>query len=310
MYIYNIGTQKCTFDSDPANKDREYESIEINCGENGGQKALIALSINYRIGWDNDGKGNPVFNPEKLVNLHKDGIGKTYEEVIVKRTVVDVVNKIARPHQALEIYSGKGFVEFKEAVDKALKDHEVFKDRGIFVENTIIYSVHLDKKYEEEIAGKVIAIQQTLRKIEETKAAEEEAKRVFAQSQAMVEARRQEAEAKKIEEVKNAEAQNQRRILEAQAEKQKRTLEAEGERDANLAKASGVLAVGTAEATVEQLKRDAMYAGEAGSRRASVEIAIKTAERLKGMFTGVSIVPEKTILATGKGIPGLVVDDR
>jgi regulator of protease activity HflC (stomatin/prohibitin superfamily) len=312
-YVYNIGTQKCTFDSkdtqDPT-CNPQFERIVVDCGDNGGQKAYIAMSVNYRLGWDTDANGAPVFSPEKLVKFHKDGLRDNYDTVILKRTVVDVVNKIARPHQALEIYSGKGFVEFKEAIDKELKNHHVFKDRGIFIENTIIYKVYLDKKYEDEIAEKVLAIQTTLKKQQQTLAAEEEARRVFAQSQADVEKVRQDAEAQKIKLIKEAEAQKQKEILQAEAEKQKRVLEAEGNRDANLAMASGVLAVGKAEAEVQMLKREALYGGDAGNRRAQVEIATAQAEKLQGIFKGVQVVPEKTILSIGKSSFGLVVDDK
>jgi len=298
-YIYDIGTQKITFDNNVGNHDAEYERIIVDCGEGGGQKAWIAMSINYRVGWVGDENGSPVFSPEKLVALHKDGVGETYESVIVKRTVVDVVNEIARPNQALDIYSGQGFVDFKEKVDNRLKSHTVFKERGIFVENTIIYKVYLDDKYETEIAAKVLAIQSTLRKKEETKAAEEEAKRAFAEAQANVEKERQMAEAMKIKRIKEAEAEKAEIELQAEAEKSKRVLEAEGNRDANLAMASGVLAVGTAEAQVDALKRDAMYEGEAGKRRANVEIAVERARLLKGMLQGCMVVPEKTIAKLG-----------
>lgn len=303
---YKIGTQKMTFDSAQTNQGAEFDRIIVNVGENGGQAAWIAMSINYRLGWV-DGDSGPVFSPEKLVKIHKDGIGKNYEEVVVKRTVVDAVNKIARPYDALTIYSGKGFVEFKDRIEKELKNHPVFKERGIFVENLIIYKVYLDPAYEAEIAGKQLAIQQTLRKKEETKAAEEEAKRAFAQAQASVEVTRQKAEAEKIITIKRAEADKEQQVLQAEGEKQKRVLQAEGNRDANLAEASGKLAVGKAEAEVAQLQRDAMYSGESGERRARVEIATAQAEKLKGMFSGVQIVPEKTILQAGSHAMGLTV---
>lgn len=307
-FKYNIGTQKCTFDEDKANEGSEYPRIVVDCGENGGQKAYIAMSINYKIGWDDD-SGVPVYSPAKLVKLHKDGIGKTYEDVIVKRTVVDVVNKIARPYQVLDIYSGTGFVKFKDQIDKELKNHPVFNERGIYVENTIIYKVYLDAKYEQEIADKMLAIQQTLKLKEQTKAKEEEAKMIFASSQAKVEQIRQESEAAKIQMVKKAEADKEREILAAEAEKAKRLLEAEGERDANLAKASGILAVGKAEAEVANLKTQSLYAGEGGARRASIELATAQAEKMKGMFNGVQIVPERTILTAGRQI-GLTVSDQ
>ena len=145
-----------------------------------------------------------------------------------------------------------------------------------------------------------MAGQQKLRKQEETIAAQEEAKRIFAMSQAEVEKARQEAESKKIGVVKEAEAQAEQEILKAGAEKQKRVLEAEGERDANLAKASGVLALGEAEAEVQALKRESLYAGDSGAWRAKVEIATAQAEKMKNLFQGVQIVPEKTILRVGE----------
>ena len=296
-YKYDIGTQKITFDDTKENADAEYTRIIVNVGENGGQEARIAISANYRIGWTQTEAG-PVFSPEKLVALHKDGIGQTYEQVILKRTIVDVVNQIARPKQALEIYSGKGFVEFKDDVDEALKNHPVFRQRGILIENTIVYKVYLDPAYEREIAAKVLAEQTKLKKIEETKAAEEEARRVFAQAQAEVEQRTQAAEAQKIERVKAAEA-----------EKQEQVLKAEGKRDSDIAKAEGVLALGKADATVAALLRDAQYDGESGKRRASVEIATKKAEIYSGMLKGVTVLTDKSIARLGEvaGVTGTVV---
>jgi len=312
MYIYDIGTQKITFDIKGDNKDAEFDRIEVNCGENGGQKAWIAMSMNYRIGYDTDKDGTPIFAPHKLVTLHKEGLRETYENVILKRTIVEIVNKVARPHSALSIYSGQGFVDFVEALEKELKACDVLKERGIYVENTIVYSVHLDPKYESEIAAKVLAIQETLKIKEQTIAAQEAARRMFAESQANVEKVRQDAEANKITTVKSAEAENEKAILKAQAEKQKQTLEAEGLRDANLALASGILAKGEAEAKVEQLKRDAMYAGEAGARRASVEIAGLQADKLKGMLTGVSVIGDKALYNMGKatGMYTVNVDEK
>ena len=296
IYVYDIGTQKITFDSSTQNKDAEWPSIPVEIGENGGQKAQVSVSCNYRL------------DPEKVVLIHKAGIGKTYESVILKREIVDTVNEIARPHaSALDLYSGAGFVRFKNDVDTALKENLFLKEKGIDIENTIIYQVHLDPAYESEIAGKQIAQQQKLRKQEETKAAEEEAKRIFAMSQANVEKVRQEAEANKIVTIKNAEAQAEQQVLQADAEKRKRIALAEGERDANLALASGILAVGEAEAKVAELKSQALYAGEAGAKRAQVEIATKQAEIVKGILQGVSVIPEKALIQIGK-TAGVAVD--
>src|SRR3990167_8750063 len=160
IYKYNIGTQKITFDEHSSNEDAEYDRIIVEVGENGGQKAHIAISANYRVGWVEDAVGKLKFDPTLIVELHKDGIGKTYESVVLKRTVVEVVNEVARPKGALEIYSGRGFVSFANEVDTMLKNHPQLKSRGIYIENTIIYKVYLDEAYESEIASKQLAIQQ------------------------------------------------------------------------------------------------------------------------------------------------------
>lgn len=288
VYKYDIGIQKITFDND-RNNDAEYPRIAVEIGANGGQRAYIAMSANYRL------------MPSKVIDLHKQGIGKTYEAVLLKREIVDIVNEIARPYpSALDIYSGAGFVEFKNRVEKALRENLVLKNSGIDIENTIIYGVHLDPAYEAEIAAKQLAMQQKLRKQEETKAAEEEAKRIFAMSQAEVEKVRQNSEARKIEMVKQAEANAEREVLAAQAEKQKRVLEAEGQRDASLAKAAGIIAEGEAQARVDALKRESLYAGESGAWRAKVEIATAQAEKLKNLLTGVQVIPENAIIQIGK----------
>jgi len=274
IYKYDIGTQKITFDS-TNNKDAEWQSIPVEVGENGGQKANIAISCNYRLAQN------------KVISIHKQGLGKTYESVILKREIVDTVNEIARPHKsALDLYSGTGFVKFKNDVDDALRNNKFLVEKGIEIENTIIYQVHLDPNYEAEIAAKQIAQQQGLRKIEETKAAQEEAKRIFAMSQAQVEQARQVAEAKKITEVTDAEAKARKTVLDAEAE-----------RDSNLARASGELAIGKARAEIKQLDSASLYAGEAGLRRAQVEIATNRANILKGVLEGVRVVPEKTVMS-------------
>lgn len=290
VHKYNIGTQKITFDDSQTNPEAEYPRILLDIGENGGQKAWIAMSVNYHL------------NPDKAITLHKQGIGKSYESVVLKREIVDVVNEIARPRTALEIYSGAGFVKFKNDVENVLKENHILKDRGLEIENTIIYKVYLDPQYEAEIAGKQVAGQQVLRKIEETKAAQEEAKRIFAMSQAEVEKARQFAEAQKITQVTAAQAQAEQIVLAAEADKKKIVLEAEAQRESNLAKADGELAIGKARAEVKKLESISLYEGEGGGRRAQVEIANAQAEKARGMLQGVVVVNDKTILNVGKAL--------
>lgn len=287
VHKYSIGTQKITFDSDSTNQDAEWLSIPVEVGENGGQKASISMSCNYRL------------DQTKVISIHKQGLGKSYESVVLKREIVDTVNEIARPHKsALDLYSGSGFVNFKNAVDKALRENTFLVDKGLLIENTIIYQVHLDKNYEAEIAAKQIAQQQALRKQEETKAAQEEAKRIFAMAQAEVEKVRQEAESKKIQMVTAAEAAAQKTVLDAEAE-----------RDSNLARAAGELAIGKARAEVAQLQRDAQYAGESGARKADVEIKTKQAEMMKALLDKITVLPEKTFAQIGKAGGVLVSSD-
>ncbi len=277
IHKYNIGTQKITFDDVAVNAESEYPRIVLDIGENGGQKAWIAMSVNYHL------------NPDKAITLHKQGIGKTYESVVLKREIIDVVNEIARPRTALTIYSGEGFVKFKNDIEESLKANHVLIDRGLIIENTILYKVYLDPVYESEIAGKQIAIQQKLRKVEETLAAQEEAKRIFAMSQAKVEEARQIAEASKITQV-----------TDAQAKAQKTVLDAEAERDSNLARASGELAVGKARAEVKKLESVSLYEGESGARRAEVEIKKYQAEMMRAILDKVTVLPEKTFMQIGK----------
>lgn len=313
IYKYKIGTQKVTFDSSTNNHGAEYPSIDVNVGEGGGQKISVRISLNYRIGYDQNQSGGPVFSPSKLVALHK-SVGREYEDVILKRTIVEVVNRVARPKKALDIFSGAGYNQFVKEVEDNLISHELFKEVGIFVENVIVYGIDLDPAYEKKIEEKQLAIQKTLVEIEERKASEEKAKRIFADSQSEVEKTRQIAEGEKIKLVKAAEAQAEQQVLQAEAEKKKRVLEAEGQRDASLAKASGILAEGEAQAKVNQLLRDASYAGESGARKAQVEIATKQAEKIASISNKLNIVTEKSWLNLTAGVispnPTVQLEDK
>lgn len=295
---YLVGTQKLTFQTYIEGGERgeegeklrgDYASIDFKVGGEGGQEVQTALTLNYRIGWILDENGNPKFSPESVISLHRD-LKDTYRDVVLKRRTRDIVINLGTAHEsALDIYSGDGFAAFKKNVAEALKTDKPLQARGILIEDAIVYRNDLDPQYVEEIRQKVIAVQRTLRKKEETKAAEEEAKRVFAEAQAEVERRTQEAEAKKIETVKAAEAQ---------AEKER--LAGLGIRQRQEEEAKGVLAMGLAEARVDEAKRDAKYEGTAGYRRASVELETARAEKYRGMLDGISVINEHTILQVMK----------
>lgn len=277
IHVYKIGTQKSTF-GPLAGTQGEYPSIAVEIGENGGQSAVVLISVNYHL------------DPSKIVTLYKQGLADTYEQVVLNREIVDTVNEVARPRKtALDIYSGAGFNAFKSEVDQRLKSNPVLEQRGIIVENTIISGIGLDPEYKRQIDLKQIAQQNTLRAIEEAKAAQEEAKKVFAQSQADVERRTQEANAKKIE-----------IELAAQAKGAEIKAIAEGQRDARIAQATGDLALGKAEAEVAKLKTFSMYEGEAGARRAEVEIQNARVATMKLLLDKITVLPEKTFAQIGK----------
>jgi regulator of protease activity HflC (stomatin/prohibitin superfamily) len=287
VHVYKIGTQKSTF-GPLAGQQGEYPPISVEIGENGGQSAGILISVNYHL------------DATKVVTLYKQGLADTYEQVVLNREIVDTVNEVARPkHTALDIYSGAGFNAFKSEVDERLKNNSVLEGRGIIVENTIISGIQLDPEYKKQIDLKQIAQQNTLRAIEEAKAAEEEAKKVKAVMQSEVERRTQEANAKKAEQVLHAEAEGA--SLKAIAE---------GQRDARIAQATGDLALGKAEAEVQKLKTFSQYEGEAGARRAEVEIQTKRAEIMARLLEKVTVLPEKTFaqLGTSSGILSFGVD--
>lgn len=285
--VYEIGTQKSTF-GPLAGQQGEYPPIEVEVGENGGQSAKVLISVNYHV------------DPSKIVTLYKQGLADTYEQVVLNREIVDTVNEVARPKKtALDIYSGAGFNAFKNEVDERLKENTVLEDRGIVVENTIISGITLDPEYKKQIDLKQIAQQNTLRAVEEAKAAQEEAKKVFAQAQADVERRTQEANAKKIE-----------TELAAQGEGARIKAIAEGQRDARIAQATGDLALGKAQAEVDQLKSKALYEGEAGARRSQVEIARARAEVAKELTNKMNIVPEKTFLQVGDALISLNTQEQ
>ncbi|MHA2063948.1 MAG: hypothetical protein ACXABY_06140, partial [Candidatus Thorarchaeota archaeon] len=271
--------------SSPENVNADYPSITSRVGIEGGQEVQTRLTMNYRVGWILDEHGVPKLSDKHIIDLHRD-LKKTYREVVLVRRAKDVViNEATARNDALEIFSGPGFADFKQVVAQELQGDPSLVARGILIEDAVVYGNELDPDYTEKIRLKVIAIQEVLQKKEETKAAEEEAKRVFAQSQANVEKVRQDAEAAKIKQIKEAEAAAEQQRLEGFGERQKKE-----------ESAKGVLALGLAEAEVEAAKRDAMYAGTAGYRRAFIEMKAREAEMYSGMFRGANLVPESAIV--------------
>jgi regulator of protease activity HflC (stomatin/prohibitin superfamily) len=315
MHKVNIGTQKITFsdNTDPAlGPVGDHPSIVVNCGKDGGQKASISMTVNYSL------------QKNKVVPMYKEGIVYTYPDIVLKRTIIEVVNETSRPKEALDIFSGQGFNDLGLSVEKILKDHPMLADKGIEIQNAMIYNVDLDENYESQIAAKQLAKQKKLTEDEQTKASQAMVQRVKAEAQAEVEQRTAKAEAAKVEQVKAAEAAQQQVILKAEGDKQQVIAKAEadakqvvlkaeaekiqmenegqGIKLRDIAKAEGVKAVGLAEALVEDAKKKAMYDGEAGVLRAQVEIANYRAMIAAKLVSFPNIMTENAIMNIGSGL--------
>jgi hypothetical protein len=169
----------------------------------------------------------------------------------------------------------------------------------------VIEHIELDPKYIEEIKGKQIATQQTLRAAEEQKAAE--AKALVAKSAAMSEYNTKmvaqmllstnmviQAQAENEKAIIAAKAEQQKLQITAEGEKQKLTLEAEGKQKAMEATAIGTLAMGKAEATAKELMLKA-YAVQGADAWVKVEVS----KNLGTAFQGIKgYLPEKMTINT------------
>jgi hypothetical protein len=278
----------------------------------GGQKGKLSLDLQWR------------YNEKQLLTTHaavRNQLDTMHEKVIrnvLQRVVIDKCTVIT----ALEAYYGESRVKLQKDIETALRENPELKDKGVVVDNFVM-QISLDPKYEEQIAMKVVAYQSQQRfeaeKLANEKAAlAEKAKAqidannkivaaeaqkqvgILAKEQAMQEAILTAEGANKAA-ILAAEASNKSAILAAQAEQQKRILEATGESQANELKAKGVLALATATAQGEQLTKMAKYDGEAGKVRAQVELAGLQADKLKGLLSGVQVIPESAFVSLGGG---------
>jgi regulator of protease activity HflC (stomatin/prohibitin superfamily) len=231
---------------------RERDAYLVQSAE--GQDMIISLNLRWRI------------DPAKLVSIHKT-VRQDMEEKIIRPVVMRVVKDEATRKKAIDAYSGEGLVELQSNIQAALTgsgEGKELSERGITVENFVIEHIELDPKYIEEIKGKQIATQKTLRAAEEQKAADAEALVAKAKAQAEYNTKLVaqqllatnmviQAQADNERVIIAAKAQQQQLEIEAEGQKQKLTLEAEGKKAAMLATAEGTLAMGKAEAASKEL---------------------------------------------------------
>ena len=239
-------------DSDEKGNGRKRDAYLVQSAE--GQDMKISLNLRWRI------------DPSKLVSLHTT-VRQDMEDKIIRPVVMRVVKDEATKKKAIDAYSGEGLVQLQSNIQTALTgagEGKELAERGITVENFVIEHIELDPKYIEEIKGKQIATQKTLRAAEEQKAAEGEALVAKAKAQAEYNTKLVaqqllatnmviQAQADNERVIIAAKAQQQQLQIEAEGQKQKLTLEAEGKKAAMLATAEGTLAMGKAEAASKEL---------------------------------------------------------
>src|SRR5690606_13739385 len=131
--------------------------------------------------------------PNRVVDLHKTARNNV-EERILRPVILNVVKNNATLRTALEAYSGAGLVKLQQDILTGLQQSEQLK-QYLLIENVVLEHIGLDPKYTAEIVARQVAVQERLKNIEQTKAAESAADRAKALAQAdyektLVEARR------------------------------------------------------------------------------------------------------------------------
>lgn len=293
VYKYNVGTEKFIMGKQELYNGKgsdfvDYPAYTITTGGNGKeQPATFSVTLQYRL------------DPSKLVELHKQA-GSNYEDLRIKPALTRIISDQATTQTVLDFYSGEGRVTLQRNIEKAITDNEALSEVGIVVETFVIDSIDLDPAYVAEITGRQLASQKKLRAVEETRAAEEVAKRVEAEAEADKLKTIVEADAKKQQRIKAAEANAAETELAAKADATKVKAAAEADRFQKEQNAKGLLAQGLAEAEVAQKKAIAKYAGEAGARQAQVEIEQSRVELFKNMAIQ-GVISEKMALTIING---------
>jgi regulator of protease activity HflC (stomatin/prohibitin superfamily) len=231
------------------------------------------MRISLRVQW--------LRRPEKVVDLHKVARDQV-EERILRPRLLNVVKNQATLRTALEAYSGEGLVKLQSDILRDLQsDPEL--NQYLKIDSFVVEHIGLDKDYTKEIVARQVAVQERLKNIEQTKAAEAAADKAKAVAQAdyekiLVEARRDkekgilDAEKTAQQQILAAEAAAKQVALQAEAEKNRNVLIAQGEREAAENRAQAILALGEAEAEAQKLKLSA-YAVPGADAFVKIEIA-------------------------------------
>jgi regulator of protease activity HflC (stomatin/prohibitin superfamily) len=230
--------------------------------------------------------------PNKVVDLHK-AARDNVEERVLRPVLLNVVKNNATLRTALDAYSGAGLVKLQGDILAGLQASEELK-QYVHVESFVIEHIGLDSKYTGEIVARQVAVQERLKNIEQTKAAEAAADKAKALAQSdyektLVEARRDkekgileaektaqqavlDAEAKAKQVVLQAKASAEQVSLQAEAERNRNVLIAQGEKEAAINRAQAIEALGKAEAEAKKLGLSA-YAVPGADAFVKIEVA-------------------------------------
>lgn len=258
---------------------RNRDSYLVQSSE--GQDMRISLNVRWRR--------DPAF----VVEQHKT-VRDNVEEKILRPEIMRVVKDRATTRTALEAYAGEGLVKLQSDISNALMSPEAdLRKRGVIVENFVIEHIGLDPAYVEQIKARQVAVQERLRAIEETRAAEARADRAKAEAQAayekaLVDARRDkevgvlEAEKTAEQQVLAATAAAKQVELAAEADKNRNVLAATGEQQAALLRAQAIEALGKAEAEATRLKLSA-YSAEGSEAFVRIEVSKSMSEAFRNI---------------------------
>jgi regulator of protease activity HflC (stomatin/prohibitin superfamily) len=246
-----------------------------------GQDMRISLNVRWRR--------DPAF----VIEQHKT-VRDNVEEKILRPEIMRIVKDRATTRTALDAYSGEGLVKLQSDISSALMSPEAdLRKRGVIVENFVIEHIGLDPAYVEQIKARQVAVQERLRAIEETRAAEARAERAKAEAQAayekaLVDAKRDkevgvlEAQKQAEQSVLAATASAKQVELAAEADKNRNVLAATGEQEAALLRAQAIEALGKAEAEATRLKLSA-YSAEGSEAFVRIEVSKSMSEAFKNI---------------------------
>ncbi|MBP6507870.1 MAG: hypothetical protein KA257_09935 [Opitutaceae bacterium] len=282
VFKYDMSSQVFVM-NDQANETygegRRRDSYLVQSSE--GQDMRISLNIRWRR--------DPAF----VVDMHKTVRGNV-EEKILRPELMRVVKDKATTRTALDAYSGEGLVKLQSDISTSLMSPDSdLRKRGVIVENFVIEHIGLDPAYVEQIKARQVAVQERLRAIEETKAAEAKADRAKAEAQAAYEKAVVDAKRDKEVGILNAQKLAEQQVLDAQAaakrvefaaeaDKNRNVLAAQGEQEAALLRAQAIEALGKAEAEATRLKLSA-YSAVGSEAFVRIEVAKSMSEAFQNI---------------------------